>query len=137
MAPEIVGILGIGVLIILLFLRMPIGFSMALVGFLGFAYIGGPQGAFSNLSLVPFGSVANYTLAVLPLFLLMGNMASHAGISKKLYSTAHKWVGQFPGGLAMASIFGCAGFAAICGSSSATAAGHGPGSRTGNASLSL
>jgi tripartite ATP-independent transporter DctM subunit len=118
----VVGIIGIGVLIILIFARMHIGISMALVGFLGFAYIIGWAPALGLLKTVPYSTLSNQNLSVIPLFILMGAFAFSAGISEDLYSTVHKWLGHFRGGLAMATVAACACFAAISGSSLATAA---------------
>ena len=120
------GMIGIGVLFLLMFLRMPIGFAMALVGFAGFIYLGSLQGALYIMGTETFSNVSSYTLSVLPLFMLMGQFAFHSGISDKLFRTAHKWLGHLPGGLAMATIAGCAAFGAICGSGIATALTFGP-----------
>jgi len=122
MSPMVVGIIGIGVLVILIFARMHIGISMALVGFLGFAYIIGWTPALGLLKTVPYSTLSNQNLSVIPLFILMGAFAFSAGISEDLYSTVHKWLGHFRGGLAMATVAACACFAAISGSSLATAA---------------
>ena len=120
MSPELVGIIGIVILIILLLFRMTIGLAMALVGFLGFAYISGFKPALGILATQPYSVVANYTISVVPLFLLMGSIAANTGIGTDLYKTAYKWLGQLKGGLAMATIGACSLFAAICGSSIAT-----------------
>lgn len=117
-----VGFIGIGVLFILLFSRMPIGFVMALVGFGGFAYLTGFDAALGILRIVPYRTFSDYGLSVIPLFILMGSFCFYAGLSKDLYDTVHKWIGQLRGGLAMATVGACAGFAAISGSSLATAA---------------
>lgn len=122
MSEPIIGLLGIIVLVVLIFLNMPIGFAMALVGFGGFAIIAGSAGALSNLSSIPFRYVADYTFVVVPLFVLMGAIAANTGISRDLYRAAHSWFGHIRGGLAMASVAAAAGFAAISGSSTATAA---------------
>jgi C4-dicarboxylate transporter DctM subunit len=122
MTPDMIGYIGFGVLVILLFLGMPIGFSMALVGFAGFAYINSLDSALSLLGMVPYRTFSDYGFSVIPLFMLMGTFSFVAGISKDLYYTANKFIGQVPGGLAMASVAACGGFAAICGSSTATAA---------------
>jgi C4-dicarboxylate transporter DctM subunit len=119
------GLIGLGVLLVLIFIGMPIGFAMALVGFAGFAFIAGMEGALSNLSAVPFGYVADYSFVVIPLFLLMGNLAANTGISRDIYTAAHSWVGQLRGGLAMSTVVASAGFAAVSGSSTATAAAMG------------
>ena len=121
----VVGFIGIFVLLVLIFLGMPIGFAMTLVGFLGFSSIVGLDGALSNLSSIPYQYVADYTFIVIPLFLLMGSISANTGISKDLYSAAHRWMGHLRGGLAMATVMAAAAFAAISGSSTATAAAMG------------
>jgi len=122
MSPIVVGILGIVILIFLIFSRMHIGISMALVGFLGFACIVGLDPALGLLKTVPYSTLSSQNLSVIPLFILMGAFAFSAGISEDLYRTVHKWLGHFRGGLAMATVAACACFAAISGSSLATAA---------------
>jgi C4-dicarboxylate transporter DctM subunit len=121
MSPVAIGVLGLVVLFALLAIGMPIGFAMALVGFVGFALITGWQGALTQLGAVPFSTVHSYILTVLPLFLLMGQFAFVSGLTEGAYYGMHKWLGRLPGGLAMATIGGCAAFAAVCGSSMATA----------------
>jgi C4-dicarboxylate transporter DctM subunit len=125
MSETTVGLIGIFVLMVLIFLRMNIGLAMALVGFVGFGALAGLNGALSNLSAVPYRYVADYSFVVIPLFLLMGSIAANTGISRDLYTATHSWVGQLRGGLAMATVAACAGFAAICGSSTATGAAMG------------
>lgn len=120
-----IGIIGIIVLFILLFSRLPIGITMGLVGFIGFAYVAGLLSAFGVLKTVPFSTYASYSMSVVPLFLLMGSFAFFSGLSKDLYDAVHAWLGHLRGGLAMATVGACAGFAAICGSSLATAATFG------------
>ena len=122
MSPEVAGIVGIVVLLLLFLLRVPIAFAMALVGLAGFAYIAGTGTSFSVLGRDIFEQFTSYPLSAIPMFILMGSFAFAAGISRRLYDTAYNWVGQFRGGLTMATVLGCAGFAAICGSSTATAA---------------
>jgi len=122
MSPEVTGIVGIGVLILMFLFRMPVAFAMALVGLAGFAYITGLDTALSILARDIFEQFTSYPLSAIPMFILMGSFAFAAGISRRLYDTAYDWVGQFRGGLTMATVLGCAGFAAICGSSTATAA---------------
>ena len=121
MSPVIVGIIGIGLLFILMALRMNVGLSMLLSGFLGIAYLIGFDRAFDILGTTPYRTAAAYTMSVIPLFILMGNLSFYAGVSRDLYATAHKLLGSLPGGLAIATTLGCAGFAATCGSSVATA----------------
>lgn len=126
MSPAATGIVGIGLLVSLFLLRMPIAFAMALVGFVGFAYLTTPKAALSLLGRDIFDSFSSYPLSVIPMFILMGTFAFASGISRRLYRTAYTWVGQLRGGLTIATVFACAGFGAICGSSTATAAtmGH-------------
>lgn len=122
MSSEMIGILGIMVLFLLLFFRVYIGIAMAVVGFIGFSNLSGLKTALSLFGMIPYGTAAFYTLSVIPLFVLMGQFAFHSGMSEDIYKAVYRWLGHLPGGLAMATILGCAGFAAICGSSLATAA---------------
>jgi tripartite ATP-independent transporter DctM subunit len=115
-------LIGFGVLLACIFLRMPIAFAMGAVGFLGLWYIRGWVPAVSSAAERFISSVQNYELAVLPLFILMGNLVARAGFSQELYASAQTFLGHRRGGLAMATVVACGGFAAICGSSLATAA---------------
>ena len=117
-----IGVIGIAVLLILFFLRVPVAFSMAIVGFTGFAYISNPQAGLSILARDIFEQFSSYPLSCIPMFILMGCFAFQTGISKRLYDTTYAWVGHVRGGLIMATVMACAGFGAICGSSAATAA---------------
>ncbi|MDT8273443.1 MAG: TRAP transporter large permease, partial [Desulfomonilia bacterium] len=122
MSPTLVGIIGIIALFTLIFFRMPVGFLMALIGFVGFGYIVNFDAAL-NLLAKDFVSVfGSYSLTVIPLFVFMGQLAFHSGISSRLFDAAYKFIGHRPGGLAIATIGACAGFSAICGSTNATAA---------------
>ncbi len=122
MGPSEAGLLGIVVLLILLFLRMHIGIAMGLVGFLGFAYIAGWDAAFGVLRTVPYTSFASESMSVIPLFVLMGAFAFGSGMSEDLYRAVNTIFANLRGGLAMATVGACACFAAISGSSIATAA---------------
>lgn len=122
MSPLTIGVIGVAVLLLLMFLRMPIGFAMAGVGFLGLVYFRGMDSALSCLGSIPYRTTAAYTLSVVPLFVVMGQFAFYSGLSRDIYSAAYNWIGQLKGGLSMASILACAGFAALSGSSFATAA---------------
>jgi C4-dicarboxylate transporter, DctM subunit len=122
MSPVTIGLLGIALLFLLLALRMQIGLSMALVGFLGFSVLGSYQAGFFILGSDPFKVGAEYGLTVIPLFILMGQFANHSRMGAELYQTVYRSIGSLPGGLSMATILGCAGFAAISGSSLAAAA---------------
>ena len=118
---EIGAILFIG-LLVLIALRMPIGIAMIICGGLGFALLAGVHPLMGLLAELPYSRVANHELTVIPLFVLMGQFAAEGGISKALYRAARAWVGHFRGGLAIATIGGCAAFGSICGSSIATGA---------------
>ncbi|MEL7564359.1 MAG: TRAP transporter large permease [Dehalobacterium sp.] len=117
-----VGILGIAGLLVLLATGMPIGIAMSVVGVIGFGALASMDAAIGLFGIVPYATCASYTLSVLPLFILMGEFAFRSGLSSELFTAFHRWIGFLPGGLAMASVAGCAGFGAICGTSPATAA---------------
>ncbi len=120
-----VGFVGLAVMIVLLFTRMPIGAVMGLVGFAGFAYLSGVDSAVGLLKTNPFTLASSYTFTVLPTFVLMGELASHSGIARDLYIAAHKWFGRFPGGLAIATVIAGAWFGALCGAAPAATAALG------------
>jgi tripartite ATP-independent transporter DctM subunit len=122
MSPETTGIAGIALLLLLFLLRMPVAFAMAFAGFIGFAYLSGIESAFTILAHDIFETLSSYPLSVIPLFILMGSFAFASGISQRLYTTSYTWVGQLKGGLTVATVLACSGFAAICGSTAATAA---------------
>jgi C4-dicarboxylate transporter DctM subunit len=122
MTPLTTGFIGIGILFIFLFSGMPIGIAMGMVGFAGFAFLRGLDSALGVLTTVPYRTFASYDFSVVPLFILMGTFCFHAGLSKDLYNTVYRWLGHFRGGLALAIVGACAGFAAVSGSSTATAA---------------
>ena len=117
-----IGIIGILFLFVLLGLGMQIGFAMALVGFLGFFVLNSFEAGIAVLGIQPYKTAAHYTLSVIPLFLLMGQFANHSKMGTELYDMLYRWIGAFPGGLSMATVGACACFAAISGSSLATAA---------------
>src|SRR5207237_463125 len=111
-------------MMVLAFLRIPIALSMGIVGIVGYAYMRDWNWAvaFATAQTKIYETGRNYTLSVIPLFILMGNLVTRAGMSQELFRTAYAFIGHLRGGLAMATILGCAGFGAICGSSIATAA---------------
>jgi tripartite ATP-independent transporter DctM subunit len=117
-----VGVIGIFVLILLFLLRVPVAFSMAIVGVAGFTYLTNPAAGLSILSRDIFEQFSSYSLSCIPMFILMGTFAFASGISKRLYNTTYAWLGHVRGGLIMATVMACAAFGAICGSSAATAA---------------
>lgn len=117
-----IGIIGIITLVIILFSNMPVGFVMGFLGFLGFSYVVTLNAGLSLLARDVFEVFSSYGLTVVPLFVFMGQIAFHAGISRRLYDAAYVLVGHRRGGLAMATVGACAGFSAISGSTNATAA---------------
>ncbi len=122
MSPETVGILCIGLMVFLFLIGMPVAFAMMLVGLLGFFTLSGVESTLTLLAYDIFDTFSSYTLSVIPMFILMGSFAFASGISERLYKANHVWVGAMRGGLTIATVMACAGFAAICGSTAATAA---------------
>ena len=120
--PITVGIIMLGFMLVLLFLGLPVAFTMGLIGILGTWYLTGLDTCMGVIRMCVYESVANYFFCVVPFFILMGFFCLKAGVSQNLYQAGHKWFGQMPGGLAIGTIAGCGGFAAICGDSMATAA---------------
>jgi tripartite ATP-independent transporter DctM subunit len=119
----IIALIGITIMLVLLLMGTNIGMTFFIVGFLGFLCVTKNfSGAFGLLKTVPFTTALSYNQSVLIMFTIMGQIAFEAGISSGLYEAADKWLSRFRGGLSMATIAACAGFAAICGSSSATTA---------------
>lgn len=121
MTPTEAGLLGLAGLFVLLAFRMPVGIAMMFVGVVGFAAVKGWAPALAVLGSEPFIISSNYDLIVIPLFVLMGNFAALSGMGRDLYAAAYAWVGHWPGGLASATIAACSGFAALSGSSVASA----------------
>ncbi|MCB1366226.1 MAG: TRAP transporter large permease [Rhodobacteraceae bacterium] len=115
-------IIGLGAVLLLVFLRMPIAIAMGLVGFIGYMDIRGFHGSISMVGSLVINTAQDYGLSVVPLFILMGLFVNKGGLSRELYQVSYSFLGHMRGGLAMATIVACAGFAAICGSSLATAA---------------
>ena len=122
MSETLVGIAALALLMMLFLSGIELGFAMALVGFAGFAYLNDVSSAMNLLGRDFYDVITNYGYTVFPLFILMGQIGFHAGIAERLYKSANRFVGHIPGGLAMATVAGAAGFKAICGSSAATAA---------------
>ena len=113
---------GLAAMLVLSFLRVPIAISMGLIGFLGVWWMRGLPISMASATTVVYESGFQYTLSVVPLFILMGNFVTRAGMSKELYRAAYTFIGHLRGGLAMATVLACGGFGAICGSSIATSA---------------
>jgi C4-dicarboxylate transporter, DctM subunit len=122
MSEVTVGIVALIVLLLLFSTGIELGFAMALIGMVGFAYLNGVQAAMQLVGRDIYDVITNYGYTVFPLFILMGQIGFNAGIAVRLYDAAHKFVGHIPGGLAMATVMGATGFKAICGSSAATSA---------------
>lgn len=122
MSPEMIGLIGIIILIVLMiFFKVWVGFAMALVGFVGYMVFEGWDMAVFMSGMEPYTSVAAYTLSCIPLFILMGSVVAGTGISTDIYVAARQWIGFVRGGIAMATVAACGLFAAITGSSMATA----------------
>ena len=120
--PMIVGIIGLAVFLILIIMGMWVGFAAALVGLIGIAAIKGWGAISMPASALTYQITASFPLSVIPLFIIMGYFAFYAGLTRDLFHTARQWFGHLPGGLAIATTFGCAGFGAVSGSSTAAAA---------------
>src|SRR6202142_1744704 len=122
LSSDAVAVIGFVVLFALMLLRVPVGMAMGLVGVSGFGYIVGGEPALKMVGQTSMRIVTDYTFGVIPMFLLMGAVASRTGMSRELFQAANRFVGHWRGGLGIATIAACAGFAAISGSSVATAA---------------
>jgi len=124
-SPVTIGLIGIVVLVLIFLLGMPVGFAMAFVGLAGFCYLVSPEAGLSILARDVFSNFSSYSLTVIPMFVFMGSIAFASGMSRRLYAAGYTMFGQMRGGLAIATIAACAGFAAMCGSTNATAAAMG------------
>lgn len=122
MDPTTAGLIGTGVMLLLFTTRMPVAYVMTLVGFVGFSLLISFKGGLNLLSRSIYDAFSSYSLATIPLFILMGQLAFNSGISRRLYDTAYHFLGHIRGGLAMATVSACTAFGAVCGSSPATAA---------------
>jgi len=122
LGPDGVAIAGFVVLFLLMLLRVPVGMAMGLVGVTGYGYLVGAGPALKLVGQTSMRTVTDYTFGVIPMFILMGAFVSNSGVSRELFGAANKLVGHLRGGLGIATVVACGGFAAICGSSVATAA---------------
>src|SRR5215813_15151445 len=122
MSSDAIAVLGFVAMFVLMLLRVPVGMAMGLVGVSGFAYLVNGDAALKIIGHTSMRTVTDYTFGVIPMFLLMGAFVSNSGMSRELFRAANSFVGHFRGGLGIATIAACAGFAAISGSSVATAA---------------
>lgn len=118
-----IALCGIILLLATIFLvRIPVGFAMGIIGFIGYTLVLDMGAARSMLGMELWNTFSNYGLTVIPLFIFMGQICFYSGVNERLYKTAYTWMGQIKGGVAMATVLACGGFAAICGSNTATAA---------------
>lgn len=118
----LIGVAGVALLLVLLFIGVPIAFAMAFTGVVGLWIVEGPAATMAHAILVPWENGRDFILVAVPLFVLMGQLFFHAGLAGDLYEGLAKWVGRVPGGIAIASVLACAGFGAVTGSSIATVA---------------
>ncbi len=118
----VLGLIAFGFLFLFLFIRMPIAWAMSIIGAMGMICIArNVPAALASVGTTPYAAAANYSLVALPLFVFMGCMILYSGISVDLFNSANKWIGHMPGGMGMAGVAGCTGFAAVCGDSLSTA----------------
>ena len=122
LSSDAVAVIGFVVLFALMLLRVPVGMAMGLVGVVGYSYIAGAGPALKLVGQTSMRTVTDYTFGVIPMFMLMGAFVSVSGVSKELFKAANAFIGHLRGGLGVATVLACGGFAAICGSSVATAA---------------
>jgi tripartite ATP-independent transporter DctM subunit len=122
LSPDAVAVIGFVALFVLMVLRVPVGMAMGLVGVCGYSYIAGSGPALKLIGQTSMRTVTDYTFGVIPMFMLMGAFVSVSGVSRELFRAANAFIGHLRGGLGMATVIACGGFAAICGSSVATAA---------------
>jgi C4-dicarboxylate transporter DctM subunit len=122
MNPVELGIILIVLVFVLIAIGLPVGFSMGVMGFVGVWFLISQNAAIAKISYIPFQVVTSYDIAVLPLFLLMAFIVFAVGLSRDLYNLASKWLGHLHGGIAIATVWACAGFAAVSASSAATSA---------------
>lgn len=125
MSDLMIGMVGVAGLLVLIAANIHIGIALILVSWLGLVAIVGGPAAWGMLKVVPHTFVANWTLSSVPMFVLMGYICFHAGMTRGIFDAARLWLARLPGGLAIASVFGCSGFAAVTGSSVACAAAMG------------
>jgi len=125
LSPELVGTVGLAVLVVLILVGMPIAIAFIVTSFFGLAYLNSFPAAIHVIVTAPYGTSAYFPFLAIPLFILMGNICYYGNISEDIYTFLHRWVGKFPGGLAMATVGACTAFGAISASSMATSAAVG------------
>jgi len=122
MSDMVIGLIGLASVLVLFLTGIELATAMIVIGFLGFGVLMGWQAAFNLVAKDFFDTLSTYSFTVVPVFILMGQIAFNAGIARRLFDASNKFVGHIPGGLAMATVAGATAFKAICGSSPATAA---------------
>jgi tripartite ATP-independent transporter DctM subunit len=122
MFPPLVGVIGFVALLLLMAAGMPIGFAFITIGFFGITYLSSLNSAMAAIARIPYTWASEYIFSCIPLFVLMGFVFANTRVAEDLYGAVYKWLGRLPGGLALATIVGCGGFAAVSGSSTAGAA---------------
>lgn len=122
MSPELLALMSVILLFVLIFMRLPVAFVMLITGMLGYSLVVSPRAAFTITVQTIFSNFSSYSLIVVPLFVWMGFIAFHSGLSSKIFEATYKIMGGLPGGLAIATVAACTAFGAICGSTTATAA---------------
>ena len=137
MNTDLVALVGFVVLFALMLLRVPVGMAMGLVGVVGYSYVVGPIPALKLVGQTSLRTVTDYTFGVIPMFMLMGALVTVSGVSRELFKAANSMIGHLRGGLGAATVLACGGFAAICGSSVATAATFSSVGLSGDAALQL
>lgn len=115
MSPELICIVCVGIMLLLLGFGMPIGFAMGIAGFIGYAWLDSISRALSMFSMVPWQTFANYSLTVVPMFILMGMLAGAAGFGEDIFHAVQRWAGKIPGSLAISTCWGCAAFGTLSG----------------------
>lgn len=121
-APLTAGWVMLVAMIAVLFMGLPIAFGLLFVSIIGYWTLSGPEATFSIMGIIPYEKISNYTLSVVPLFILMGHIAYQAGFATSMYNTCQKWLGHVPGGMAQATVVGGAAFGAACGAGVASCA---------------
>ncbi len=121
MSNEMIGVIGLGVFLLIMFLGVPIASTFAIVGGIGTLILVSYQAAVGSFAVIPFTWATSYTFSCLPMFIFMGLVVAESGMASDLYSAAYKWLGRFPGGLAIASLLACALFSALSGTAIAAA----------------
>lgn len=121
MPKEVIGLIGLVLILVLMFLRVPLGITFMVVGGAGMAVLGGFTGIMERFANLPFNWTTHYAYSCLPMFIFMGLLIASAGIAKDIYQAAFRWLGRLPGGLAITTLFACAGFGAVNGSAIAAA----------------